>query len=191
MDYILDYSRLKDSRNKFLTRALFVEMSTTPEIPPLFTLEEYDSNGYISFKRLYTSYNDPTEYEQAINILGSVDHWDALCSCDWFQPHLKSMRKQLALKMESEAFKAILNEGITSGKGAVRLTAYKAILKEVQDLSEESNKRKDMVKPPNRRGRPSNNELKVRLEEESKELQRLKEDNERINMSPSGSRPLH
>lgn len=184
--YVLQRELMKDSKGQFLTRALFKELSTTPHIPCIFTLNDEDDeeNGLYSFRKLYISFNDPTEYDQAINILGSIDHWEALSSTDTFAPHLRSMRKQLALKMESEAFKQILNEGLTADKAAVRLTAYKSILKEVQDISEETNKRKDEVKPKNKgAGRPSRKEVERKLEEEAKELKRLKEDQERLTIN--------
>ena len=177
MLYQIDRNKMRDPRGAFRTKTLFVELSdgeffsNGDPICPIFTLEEEDKDGYLSFKRLYLEIGDPTEYKQAVALLGSTDHWDRLVQCK--DPSIvslfKSCRKALAMKLESIAFEEILKEGMTSEKASVRVTAFKQILNEAKELNED--KRKASV------GRPPKGKEEVKVSEEE---QRLKKDLQRI-----------
>ena len=61
----------------------------------------------VSFLKVYLDIGDPTEYEFAMQALGSWDHWVTLTECKWFQPHLKVMRDTLSAKLRSEAIRRL------------------------------------------------------------------------------------
>jgi len=175
--------------NRWRTKSLFKEylfgdtFANGDVVIPLFTIDDFDSwytlpDGSVvpvySFKQLYISQDDPTEYRQAKFILGSVDHWEALKRCDWMLPLFKAARKELQLKLESEFFQAIKEKGLTGKQEATQLAAFKTLLSEMKE--------RDSERP--RRGRPSKDEVQKNLQELSKEEKRVQEDWNRITILP-------
>lgn len=97
--------KYKDAQGRFLTRALFKETSdlmSRKKFSPEFTLKEYDITGYKSMRALYLSFDDPTEYKFAMEVLGSWDHWQKLSACTWFKEDLEAWRFELELKLRSQ-----------------------------------------------------------------------------------------
>lgn len=187
MTYTVDRSKMKDSRGSYRTKTLFVELSDvthfgdgTPCVP-VYTLDEVDQGPYYSFKKMYLDIGDPTEYKQAELMLGSTDHWEKLISSK--DPSIvsliKSCRKALAMKLESMAFAAILDEGLSSDKAAVRVTAFKQVLSEAKELNEDKSKRKV--------GRPAKNPLGKDDKELNEEEKNLIKDLQRINEGLNGN----
>ncbi len=79
--YKLDPTKMKSKiYDVFLTEGLFLEKLREGDTrnTVVFNLKEHHDpdNGTYSLHRLYVDIGDPTEYEAAIQILGSVDHWD-------------------------------------------------------------------------------------------------------------------
>lgn len=64
------FETLKDSQGRFRTKSLFVEMKH-PDYSAPYTLKDYDHKGAMSMYQKYMAIGDPTEYEQAIALLGS------------------------------------------------------------------------------------------------------------------------
>jgi len=91
----------KDSKGRWRTQSLFVEYRHQTEYEPIFTLKEFDSK-YLSFPRLFLSYNDPTGYQFAKKVLGSYEHWMRLSSQKWFRIHLDGWLEELEVKLASE-----------------------------------------------------------------------------------------
>jgi len=110
-------SKYKDAQGRFLTQGLFFERCVFDElfgeewIPP-FTLKEYDhehkGKKYKSLRQIYLSYEDPTEYQFAIDTLGSWDHWMKLQDSPWFKPFLESWRAELEVKIRSQGIRNML-----------------------------------------------------------------------------------
>lgn len=89
----------------WLTTSLFLERRKTgAENGPLFTLKERTHRGCASLKQLYLSHNDPTEYEFAMAVFNSWEHWQFILQCKWFQPYITAWRAELEVKLRSEAF---------------------------------------------------------------------------------------
>lgn len=99
-------SKYKDTQGRFLTKSLFKETSTLEQrrkFTPEFTLKEDDISGYKSMRKLYLSYEDPTEYAFAIEVLGSWDHWQKLANSNWFkEDYLDAWRYELEIKLRSK-----------------------------------------------------------------------------------------
>lgn len=188
MSYKLNLKAMRDPRGVYRTRSLFLEtkdietFSDGTPVVPVFTLLDHDTEGCYSFKKLYVSIADPTEYKQAIKMLGSVEHWDYLLRSPWMESLIKACRKELSLKIESEAFDGLLAEARGAEKEGSRIQAYKAILKEAQDLNEEK-----VAKKSKTRGRPSNGEIKANLNALTAEEKRLNDDLRRIQPEASSS----
>jgi hypothetical protein len=112
---------------RFLTEALFWETSRDRvKYPPVFTLKDHDHEGCRSMKAEYLRVADPTEYEFALEVLGSFSHWKTLASLVWFQPHLAEWRDELDLSLRAAGARSareILNSKTASE--AARLQAAK------------------------------------------------------------------
>jgi len=80
-----DHSVLVDDRGVRRTQTLFWEMSQAPmrkRYPPLYTLARYPRHGLPSAFQIYIDSVD--EADAARKLVGSVLHWDKLCSLKWF-----------------------------------------------------------------------------------------------------------
>ena len=186
---MFDLKVLRDTVNRYRTKTLFLETNTLEVygdgtvVKPIFTTEDFDKEEYLSFKRLYVEIGDPTEYRQAKILLGSVEHWDNLKKCDWFTPLITACRKELANKLESEAFARIMSEGLAAKESGTRLQAFKTILREVQMINEAGT-----GKAASKRGRPSKDEIDANLKKLSEEERRVQKDYERIGQTPKEDR---
>lgn len=115
----------KDVLNRWRTNSLFVEFQH-PDYPAYFTLDENDRTidgiTYLSLKRKYLEYADPTEHRFAQALFGSFPCWENLSTCPAIAPHVAQWRKELELALRGEAI-AILRSKTASGD----VTAAKAL----------------------------------------------------------------
>lgn len=94
---------MKDTTGRYLTRALFVELTDkemAAKYPPLCTLGEAHE--------LYLEVCDPTEYEFAKRLLGHADfwaHWLRLLQTPTFLAELHKWREELEVKIRSGAIR--------------------------------------------------------------------------------------
>jgi len=149
----------KDSSNRWLTSALFVETNDTDgKYSPIFTLAEEDKGAYISLKRKYLEYLDPTEYNFAKCVFGSYLCWENLCKSPFFMPYAEQWRKERDLLIQYYNYRTAA-EIQTGGTAAEKLTATKW-------LSEEKWKESSKTK----RGRPKNGDTNDYEEERGKKV---------------------
>jgi len=118
----------------------------------------------------YMEIGDPTEYTQAVVLLGSWDHWVTLTASDWFGEVVGKWRAELKVKMESdrwmEANETATNQsGTPTGMSATRWLAERY-----------------GVQPKPKRGRPSKAEKKAALNEYVEDQELTKEDAERLGL---------
>lgn len=119
-------SKYKDSQGRFLTRALFKEMSdpeSRKKFSPEFTLKENDITGYKSMRKLYLSFDDPTEYKFAQEVLGSWDHWQKLSNSTWFEDYINAWRFELEIKLRSQGIKTMKDLATDKNKDAAKWLA--------------------------------------------------------------------
>jgi hypothetical protein len=162
------FDQLKDSQGRFRTQSLFWERRHE-SYPAHFTLKkrpiERDGKTYISLYEKYMEIGDPTEYQVAIRLLGSWDHWTALCSAKWFQEHVIGWREELKIKLDSERYYE-----------AKRLANARS-LPATKFLAERWGEEEKEVK---KRGRPSKEEKATHLRRLQQESEDLTADAERI-----------
>lgn len=91
-----------------LLRGLFFEEVEGDKSTVVYTLKREDHLGYPSLYRLYMAYSDPTEYQFATNHLDGWSHWEELSAADWFQPYISEWRRELEVKLRSDALVKIL-----------------------------------------------------------------------------------
>lgn len=145
---------LRTAMGKMKTNALFQEYRYHPSSAntvPIYTLRDYDHDGYLSVYKLYMEAD--TEYEAAIRILGSWRHWKALCKPTWFSETKAVWDEERKIRETALAKKTLLEE---AEKGSV--SAARAIMDE--------NKRKA--------GRPSKQEKKKLIREDVEQDEFLK-----------------
>jgi len=70
----------------FLTRALFVEFTSSSDFEPIYTMKSHtvvkDGKEYPSAYQVYM--NSVDEYDAAMKLVGSMAHWKTLTECEWF-----------------------------------------------------------------------------------------------------------
>lgn len=117
------YPDLKDSRGVRRTQSLFWEFRYDEDgdkYPAYFTIKDYDlvKDGvtYYSLKQIYLSYDHIPgyEYEFALDLFDSWDHWDTISNktIPKIKNEIGRWREELEVKLKSQAIRAI----ITSSK---------------------------------------------------------------------------
>ena len=162
------YAALKDTLGRFRTQSLFVEHKHD-QYPAPFTLKNTDHRGRMSMYRKYMEIGDPTEYSQAIGLLGSWAHWEALCKCKWFKPYVAQWRDELKVKFESDRYREMLDvaenhKGTPQGIQATKWLAER------------------YSKPTPKRGRPSKAEKQAALKQATEEDDLVSEEAERLGL---------
>ena len=113
-----DNSPFKDSRGRFITEGLFVDLKK-PNNEPMYTLREQDYNTdgkmYPSLKRLYLEEEDLTELEFARKYLFSYRHWKVMCNNKVLARHIEDWREELEVQLRSKALKGLINTAIYEG----------------------------------------------------------------------------
>lgn len=118
-----NYSDLKDKQGRYRTQSLFWEWSFLNDkreednvLDPIFTNKDHDleKDGiiYPSLKSIYMSYDHIPgfEYEFALDVFNSWDHWDRLASTSNIniKNMIKSWREELEIKLKASAIKALI-----------------------------------------------------------------------------------
>ena len=101
-----------DSMGKFRTQSLFLELGYGTEA--VFTLKDQDhtheGKEYLSLKRLYLEFEDPTEYEFATNVLLGWKHWQRMCENKIIRKYIDEWRDELEVKLRSRAITDAIKE---------------------------------------------------------------------------------
>lgn len=138
------HQRVRDTRGKFLTLSLFSETCPHDSLyEPLYTLQEQDKPGLPSARRIYLDLADPTEYAPAMALLGSWEHWQALCRASWFQRYIQAWRSELDIKLKSRAME--IAKALSHGNDSTALSAAKWLHSQLH--------------PTPKRGRPKTNPI--------------------------------
>ena len=121
----IDAPPYKDEKGRWRTNSLFFETfdmfqeskdgeQTWQRYTPIFTLTRehdfqippsspfhgrYDPPLIPSLRRIYLSYNDPTEFKFAQEVFHSTYHWEHLCRLEWFKPYVEEWRRMLIKKL--------------------------------------------------------------------------------------------
>lgn len=103
----LDLVKLPDGR--FRTQSMFLEETTgaASGMPFLYSLRPGGAKGLPSLKDIYMEVADPTEYDFALQALGSWELWQRLAGPEgpeWFRPYVSAWRMELEVKLRREAF---------------------------------------------------------------------------------------
>jgi len=150
-----------------LMSSLFVETCKVPDAKPLYTLYDRDKPQYPSLYRLYMETEDPTEYQFATRYLHDWKHWESLCAAEWFKPYVERWRKELELKIKSQALRRIIDDASAGGRDGQ--AAARFILE--KGWGDKSTK-----------GRPSKEDIRDAADRIASDGSRLNEDMERLGL---------
>ena len=108
--HFAEIAAFKDVNNKWRTKSLFIELTEAGDkYPAFFTLaeddREVDGTVYISAKRKYLEYADPTEHIFATSVFGSYECWEAQMNSPTVRQYIEQWRKELELLLRSEGVK--------------------------------------------------------------------------------------
>lgn len=158
-----------------LTRSLFYEAIADKSLC-IYTLKDIDYKGYKSFYKEYMRIADPTEYRVAKELLDGYEHWEMLCATSWFKQYVDKWRKELQVKIKSEALHKIMQEAKTNPKEMVNANKY--ILEKGWEQSTKNNEninKREVGRPSQDKIRKEAIDLFNREEEIQRDLQRLGE----------------
>lgn len=97
---------LLDSTGRKLTSGLFEELADpASSVKPVFKLADW--------RRIYVEIADPTDYQAARVLIGNWDHWEALAANPRFKEHLELWRKEVEVKLRSEAIEHLRKQART------------------------------------------------------------------------------
>ena len=141
-------------------------------LKPIFTLKDEDivRDGvhYLSLKKIYLSYDHipKYEYEFALDVFGSWEHWVMLSTEAQVAPHIQQWQEELEVRLKAEAIRNLLKTSRGDSNSAGQANKY------IADRGWE-------VKA----GRPSKEEKQRQLKVDNKVRETLNEDMERLGIS--------
>ena len=152
----------------YLTQSLFLETCNPSIDTPIMTLKDDDvihkSTTLPSLHRLYMEVSDPEEYELAIYVFNSWEHWVRVTSSKKIMRFVQRYRDELEVKVRSGAVKAMIKTATQDGSKGTSAAKY---------IAEKGwNKRKA--------GAPSKLEVQKELKIQTDIDQELEEDLKRI-----------
>ena len=151
----------KNNSGVHYIKALFYEVALEDDRKyVLYTMKNYDHEGYPSIQRLFLEMNDPTEYTFATKYFDSWRHWKLVREAVWFKPIYNEMVEELHLRIKAKALFKIREAAENSDKDKMQANRY---LLEGGYIDKED-----------KRGRPS----KAKVKEEADKIVR---DHEQIN----------
>jgi len=137
--------KFKNTSGKWLTKALFFEL--TPAIRPhaVFTLKDQDhvvgEKTYFSLKRLFLESDDPTEYKFATKHLGGWGHWKEIQKTDELLAEIEEWREERDVRLRSLGVKKLIESAEKGNYQAAKFLTDKG-----WDVQTKGRPTKDQVK---------------------------------------------
>jgi hypothetical protein len=67
---------------------------------------------------------DPTEYDFANKYFEDFEHWELVANSPFLADHVASWRKELKIRIKSEAYKQIAQEAFMGGRNSFQANKY-------------------------------------------------------------------
>lgn len=128
MDIEKNYSYFNNEINhKTQLKAPFFEENLSKTILPMYTTKPFHHHNCISLRKMYMTFQDPTEYWIAIKAFGDFAYWEALKNAGWFAPQLSMWRNELELRLKAIGLKQVVKEAkLDNSKGQLQAAKYLA-----------------------------------------------------------------
>ena len=118
---------LTDHSGSYRTQSLFLETNQS-RLKPIITLKEVDweYKGEVlpSLRKIYMEIADPEEYEVAIAVLGSWEHWLRLLDNKQVMKYIQQYRDELEIKIRSGAVKSLIQTAHFEGSKGTTAAKY-------------------------------------------------------------------
>jgi hypothetical protein len=126
---------MRDAKGAYRTRTLFKELNNNKDYTPMFTMSSEDKNGLISARKIFV--NLDSEYQAAIELVGSLEHWNKLLTVKDFVDGvegkgwegLNAWRKEKFSRMKAAQMDNLIMLA-NDGNGSAAKTVYINIEKE-------------------------------------------------------------
>lgn len=164
----MDKRFVKTSNGAWQLYNLFAEWNVSSPEVITYTIQDYDTE-YPSLYKLYMDMEDVMEWNFANKYLACWDQWQQLCEMPKFKPVVERWRKELSLKIQSQALKAIANEALSESRNAYAANKF---LVERGWIEKEGSSRG--------RGRPSKKEIEEAARLELDQKSQILQDYERL-----------
>lgn len=167
---------MKDSKGCWFTQSLFIEWKREG-CPAKWTIYEQDyivdGKTYPSLKKLFLAYDHVpgNEYEFALEVIGSWEHWQVLTKSKRLGEFISAWREELEVKTRAKAIKSIIStslENTSAGATASKWLAEKGYAP--------------------KRGRPTKAEKAGYIKQETSLEKEIEGDLERVGLKIVGSR---
>lgn len=124
-------NQFRNSHGVRLLKGLFLEVAINTD-NVLYTLRRDDREAEIkgetillpSIRRLYLETMDPTEYEFANKYFEDYEHWEMVSNSPFLKDHVESWRRELRVKIRSEAYRQLSTEAFLGGKNSFQACKY-------------------------------------------------------------------
>lgn len=161
-------NKFRNATNSRYLKGLFYETTDADKSTVVYTLKDVDHQGFPSLYQIYMEVGDPTEYLFATATLDGWEHWEMLTNCTWFKPYVDRWRRELELKIRSDALIRIREEA-KNRASANSYAANKFLLEKGWAPKETGS-----------RGRPKKEDVRKEAEVIALADKRIKNDYERI-----------
>lgn len=117
-------TRYKGDNGRWLVTELFYEFNDRPgKERAIYTFNKY-REGFKIFIEEYLKLNDPTEYKVANEMFGGWPHWEEISNSTKLKPYIEQARKELELKLKSEALQLVIADAGSSTQTAASSRKY-------------------------------------------------------------------
>ena len=177
MDFTKLQDFMKDDQGRYRTISLFWELRhySQEKIEPVFTLKSYDLQKedklYPSLKKIYLTYDHIPgfEYEFALDVFGSWEHWQKMANSQMLKDHIQTWRDELDVRLKALGLKALIHASRDNDAKGVQASKYLVEKGYIQ-----------------KRGRPSKEEVDRELKANTKLKKEFESDLERIGLKVVG-----
>lgn len=139
--------KTRNSTGYMLSQGLFLEIAPSDE-HVVFTMKDEDHKGYKSFPSLYREYckADPTEYNLAMEVFGSWEHWMVLQENSRIKAMVDKLREEVSVYIKMQAMRKLLEDATSESRSATSSAKYLI----EQPWVKKSDGRKKVVKETNK-----------------------------------------
>lgn len=146
MDSLYSRDQLYNNMGVQRKKSLFFEECYDDPKDCVFTLKEYDHEGYASLYKLFMKYTteDPSEYVFALAVFGSWSTWSNLSTSPVLKPYLPKWRDEVQVRNRSLALIEVAKAAPSNFQAAKYLLEQEMLTEEGKNAYQERPKSKKL-----------------------------------------------